>query len=661
MILKKYIHKLYFLLSFILKVHFLGLLMLSLVRLALLLANLQNVAGVAGSSLFEAFSLGLFIDNIVVSYVSSVAILLAAMSTLFFDISKKAFRYCGNIYFIVAYVFILGLGIADIPYFGYFYKHMDVSVLDWLSHDTEGYGMIFGESAYYKYYLLFIVAIVLFSFGTIWFSRKLTTYSREEESQPKYMIVKFIILGLALALICYMGVRRKYYLMQPITEWTTFLHSNSFVNELTMNPVYSYMVSTFVPQSKDKEVAHVISLEDSFALLKKDFIAQSFDSTVSPISRKIIYEGKELRANVVVVLMESMSSYYVEEASHLTPQLNALKNRSFYFKNFYSAATHTNQGIFATLYGIPALFDKTIMDNRVASGNRTLPLCEGLPFNLNMKGYSSAFFLSHEKSFNNTDMFLLRNGYNTRQIYSLENYPKSEIKNSWGVADDYLFKYATGIFNKELEPFFGTIMTITNHPAYIVPKEFKSISSDESEQAVYFSDYCVGQFLKNAAKEEWYKNTIFVFVGDHGKIAGKQQYEMPLSLNHVPLLIYSPLFENEARVIDDMGTQIDIFPTIMGLLNMSYENNSLGIDLFREKRPYAVFTTDDKLGCINDTYLYGYNTASKQEVMYDYRAGSTKDISSDHKEAFDSIRGYAAATVQVTNYLLKNELTKRKQ
>lgn len=260
------------------------------------------------------------------------------------------------------------------------------------------------------------------------------------------------------------------------------------------------------------------------------------------------------------------------------------------------------------------------------------------------------------------DMFFSLNGYEMKNLHSRENYPPSEYVSPWGVNDGYLFKYAANTLgNNDGQPFFGGILTISNHPDYIIPDEFKYVSKNDSEQAVFYSDQCIKQFMDDAAKHDWFDNTIFVFVADHGRLEGQALYEMPLSFNHVPLIIYSPLFEDAPKVIDTYGGQIDIFPTVMGLLNMDYENNSLGIDLMKETRPYAVFSSDDKLGCIDDNFLYCYNTLSKQEYLYDYKANNSQNVASVHKEAFDSMRVYASATVQVTNYLLTNQLLRKKK
>lgn len=662
MILEKYFARVYPVISYIFRVHLLGLILFFAIRLILLLTNIQNIENIKYEYIIDAFALGFFIDNVIVSSISFIPILASIVICVFTDIQKKVIQYVYNLFFILIYSLVFAVSIANIPYFNYFYKHIDKSIISWFKFDTEGYSMIVNETGYYKYYIFFIIIILIFSYLTILFSKIWIKSKTLLDKSSTIRIIKYSSLFIVFALLCFMGIRKKHGLMQPILEWTTYLSPSSFANALTTNAIYNYTLSLTTPEFKDKEIKFAPSLDTSLALLKADFNSQEYNESVSPISRMIRTEGEPLKANVVVVLMESMSSYYLTETPHLTPFLNQLKKQSLYFDNFYSVATHTNQGIFSSLYGFPSYFDKVIMEDRAVSGQASSPRCEGLPVILKDKGYDLSFFVSHNKSYNNMDMFLYKNGYDINQIHSIENYPESKIRTSWGVADDYLFEYATNIFNEKKDQlFFGTIMTISNHPEYYIPEEFMHISKKETERAVYFADYSIKQFIENAQKTDWFKNTIFVFVGDHGRLEGNQYFEMPLSLNHVPMIIYSPLFRNNPKTISEMGTQTDIFPTVMGILNIEYENNSLGIDLLKEKHSYAVFSSDDKLGCINQQYLYCYNTISRQEFLYDYRNNNPNNIMNEFPLVFDSIRNYASASVKVTNYLLENNLSRRKQ
>ena len=133
---------------------------------------------------------------------------------------------------------------------------------------------------------------------------------------------------------------------------------------------------------------------------------------------------------------------------------------------------------------------------------------------------------------------------------------------------------------------------------------------------------------------------------------------MPLSYNHVPLIVYSPAFEGMPKLMEQFGGQVDVFPTLMGMLNISYENNTFGIDLFREERPYMFFSSDDAIGCIDSTYFYSYNFRSEMEGIFDYRNNNPENFISQHKALADSMCSYSASMLQAANFMFKNGLTR---
>jgi phosphoglycerol transferase MdoB-like AlkP superfamily enzyme len=362
--------------------------------------------------------------------------------------------------------------------------------------------------------------------------------------------------------------------------------------------------------------------------------------------------------NVVVVLMESMSAGLLnikENGKEITPFLHELIGKSYYFENFYSAGNHTNHGVMATLFGVPALFDQNIMKNV------DIPLCSGLPNVLQNDGYRTMFFMSHESQYDNMNAFLRENGVS--EIYSQENYPADKRVNSFGVPDDYLLGYAFDKINQEAadnKPFQATVLTISNHPPYIVPERFKTVSSEPQYQIVAYADDAIRQFMAKAAKQKWFNNTVFVFLGDHGKNVGSNTYELPLSYNHIPLIIYSPAFKDAPRKLEQLGGQIDVFPTLMGLLNRSYVNNTLGVDLFKTTRESMFFSADDGLGCINKNYFYAYNFKSKTEGLYKYRNSSPENLVAQNRAKCDSMKLESAAMFQTAQYMIKKQILRLK-
>ncbi len=209
--------------------------------------------------------------------------------------------------------------------------------------------------------------------------------------------------------------------------------------------------------------------------------------------------------------------------------------------------------------------------------------------------------------------------------------------------------------DKTGKPFFATLLTITAHPPFILPAftKFKAKSTDPVDITYEYADWSIRQFMDSCAKQPWYDQTVFVFLGDHG-INPKGPQDVPINYNHIPLIIHAPKLFPKPEVRHQLANQIDVFPTIMGLLDRDYVQNTLGYDLFREKRPFAFFSQDHKLGVVNSQYLY-VARKSGRETMYDYRNGYGIDVIKQHEALADSMKNYATSMLQVSQWLIKEK------
>jgi len=641
---------------YILSVHLLALIFMTTQRLILLMTNLQHIADVDSkfSWITSALIRGVWFDNVIACYISVLPLVVLSVLGLF-NITKKAILNVFNIYYIVIFLLVFAIGFADIPYFNYFFKHLNASIFNWNEEGGTTMGMVFGEASYYVYMALFIITILLFGYLIFMVSKRLLRKNQEKLNPKQYAI--YVPLTFILIALCIFGIRGRFG-YNPIKTSQAYFCDNSFLNQLGINPSFYFMRDVIESSKKHYNVDDLISEEEAIPIVRKALGIDSLKMNTgeSPIVRDVIAEGKPKNMNVVVILMESMSADLLnvkENGKSITPFLNQLITESYYFENFYSAGTHTNHGIMATLYGLPALFDRNMMKNV------DIPLCKGLPNILQQQGYRTMFFMTHEAQYDNMNAFLLENGID--EIYSQEDYPKDKRKNSFGVADDFLFEYGLNKINekaKEPQPFFATMLTISNHPPYIVPDEFESVSNKVQYQIVAFADDAIRQFMEGARKEEWYKNTIFVLLGDHGKIVGSQTYEMPLSYNHVPFILYSPTFDDAPQQFPQLGGQVDVSPTLMGLLNHTYQNNTFGVDLFKTNRPNMFFSSDDALGCINHEFFYTYNFKAKIDGLYKYNDNSPENLVNQYRLEADSMRMYSAAMFQTASHMFKNSLTK---
>ena len=163
-------------------------------------------------------------------------------------------------------------------------------------------------------------------------------------------------------------------------------------------------------------------------------------------------------------------------------------------------------------------------------------------------------------------------------LYEEQDYkaPKIDV---WGISDKNLLLEANEIMKKKKSPFFAIIQTAGNHRPYTIPKEdqaaFKKISfpadtlrkygfeTNEEMNAFRYTDYCFQQFFGAAQKGDYFDNTIFVFVGDHG-IRGYAGDMFPGAWSEQGLTVsmcryYLCSGEIKARIVDNISSQLIFF------------------------------------------------------------------------------------------------------
>jgi len=433
--------------------------------------------------------------------------------------------------------------------------------------------------------------------------------------------------------ICTFGIRgRMGY--NPIKVSAAYYCTDSFLNQLGVNPTFNLLTSTldeFRPENKE---LHLASLDDASTAVANYY---NWIIDADTLSRHC----STTPPNVVLILMESMSANLMERfgnRQHITPFLDSLAQRSLFFTHCYSAGIHTNHGLFATLYSFPALMKRNMMKGT------NIPHYNGLPTILRDNGYHTMFFMTHESQYDNMNAFFRTNGYD--HIFSQEDYPSNEVVNSFGVPDHYLFQYALDTLANTPSPFFATLLTVSNHPPYVIPSWFKPRSSDIEQQIVEYADESLRLFFDQASRQPWFPNTIFALVGDHGKLVGAADSEMPTSYNHVPLLIYSPFLEPSVNA--SWATQMDIQPTLLQLLGIQDTNRHFGIDLLHQQRPYTFYTADDVIGVRGENRLLIVNPSNDQEFLYhNGTAVNEKD------STFANMKSYLFNNLQVSQELVK--------
>jgi phosphoglycerol transferase MdoB-like AlkP superfamily enzyme len=296
--------------------------------------------------------------------------------------------------------------------------------------------------------------------------------------------------------------------------------------------------------------------------------------------------------NVIFVLMESMSAKYLASygGEGITPNLDRLRNTGLAFDNFYSTGTRTVRGLEAVLLSLPPTPGQSILRRPKSDDLFTL----GSVFR--GKSYTTDFIYGGHAFFDNMREFFESNHFG---VLDQGDIPSELVhfSNAWGICDQDVFDFAVTRANDDYKAgkkFFQLILTTSNHRPYTFPPDkIDRPSGSGREAAIKYSDYAIGEFLKSAEKQPWFDKTLFIFVADHDAAVAGGTKILP-SDYHIPFILYGPKLLKTER-IDKLGSQIDVAPTILGLLDFSYQTRFFGHDLRKAVTERAFLGTYQKL------------------------------------------------------------------
>ena len=584
--------------------------------------------------------MGMRFDLVITGYI----LFFPALVLMVLDLLKAKALAVRSVLFILLYaLFWLSILIAavDIPYFNQFFARFSVGAFEWMDSPKFVFQMIAEEPRY----LIFLIPIILVSW--IYF-KALSKILKSTRIWNKSVLVKAPIYLLLLGLM-FLGIRGRITKKSPIRIGTAYFCDNAFLNQMGLNPVFTLMRSYLDSKDDSNNAVNLMDSDSAIAQVQDLFKIQN-SSFSSPIATAIDYDSAVVKRNVVIVIMESMSAAKMNRhgsGKQLTPFLDSLASNSWYFEKTYSAGKHTFNGVFSTLFSFPALYRQHPM--------KQMSQYNGIAYALSKHNYQTAYFTTHDAQFDNVEGFLINNAF--KHIIGQKNYPSKEIKTTLGVPDDYMFRYAIPILSEMAKegPFLSVFMTASDHPPFYVPPYFKSDLSNEKERIVQYADWSLSQFLMSAKKEDWYDNTLFVFVADHG-VPLRASYDISLDYHHSPLIFHGKGITENAQLSSNLSSQIDVFPTIMGMLRLPYIKNNLGIDLLNDERPYLLINDDDKVGVMSKDYLLIMKEGNPSK-LYHYTDLDRKDYSTTYPDLVVEMEEFAKSQMQTYQALLQRSQT----
>jgi len=482
------------------------------------------------------------------------------------------------------------LGITEMDFYREFHQRLNSLVFQYLEEDLGTVSsMLWNGFPVARYLLAWALGTVAMAILLHWIEH----ITRPRQVRPAlawYLRFGVFFLCLLLAVIAARGTLKQ----GPPLRWGDAYTTDSiFANHLGLNGILTLVDAAENSFSDHRDNAWKATLPEAEALATvRQMLLGEHDVLVDADSAAIRRdttppaEGTLPVKHVVVILMESFAGRWVGALgsdADITPNFDRLSREGLLFTRFFSNGTHTHQGMFATMACFPNLpsFEYLM---RMPEGSHQF---SGLPQQLSARGYDDLYVYNGNFQWDNQSGFFSNQGM--RNFIGREDFVDPVfIDPTWGVSDQDMFDRAAVELAKKdpSKPFYALLQSLSNHTPYALPEQLPVApvtdrgSNNQHLTAMRYSDWALGQFFEKAKKSPYYKDTLFVIVGDHGFGSPEQLTEMDLFRFNVPLLLIGPgVREKFGERRDTVGTQIDVVPTIMGRLGGSSRQQCWGRDL----------------------------------------------------------------------------------
>ena len=474
--------------------------------------------------------------------------------------------------FIVINGIALTINLCDSVYFQYTMRRTTTTVFREFSNEGN-LGSIFLTETLHHLYL-----VLLFAFF-IWCAWRLYVKTGLECKRLRpwpYALTVFLSLA-AFAPFVVAGIRGGFTTaVRPIA----ISNANQYVNRpveaaLVLNTPFSLY------RTIGKDVFVVPDYYSSEQEMEGIYTPVHVPSDTIPMTKK----------NVVVLIVESFGREYIGALNKTleggrykgyTPYVDALIRKSVTFTHSYCNGRKSIDGMPSILSSIPMFVEPFFLTP--ASMNHI----DGLASILAAEGYQTAFFHGAQRGSMGFQAFSRATGF--QNYYGREDYDDDtrfggdrDFDGMWAIWDEPFLQYYATKMSEMKEPFMTAVFTASSHHPYAIPEQYKSQYPEEGiiiHKCIRYTDMAIGKFFEKVSREPWFNNTIFVLTSDHTNLSDHAFYQTDIGGFCSPIIIYEPGNpKRQGEVQDKIAQQIDILPTVLGMLHYQKPFFSFGIDV----------------------------------------------------------------------------------
>jgi phosphoglycerol transferase MdoB-like AlkP superfamily enzyme len=567
-------------------------------------------------------------------------------------------------YFAALICLVVAFHLVDLGHYDYLHRRIELSALRFTQNPLISMQMVWET-----YPVLWAIALLcVVSTGLFLSIRWLSSKASLRDVRPR---VSIRVLTISTVVVVYaLGLYGKlsYY---PLRWSDAYFSTDSFSADLAMNPMLHFVNTLATAESNEIDRVQVSGtyrqMANYLGVEEPDVATLNFSRAVRPTP---LAEG---RPNVILIITESFAAHltgFYGNPLAASPEFDRIAESGIAFTRFYTPSIGTAKGVFTTLTGIP---DTSL--GRTASRNpdaiQQQILLDALP------DYTKFYFLGGSANWANIRAVLKRN-INDLNLYEEGSYPNSPRSDVWGISDLHLFEEANDVLRETDAPFFAIIHLAGNHRPYTIPEDNRGFVTEVIEDDVAlengfdmvdgynsfrFMDHSLGFLMKIAKEEEYFANTLFFLTSDNGEIGhvpGPLHPEEALGIayHHAPFIIFGQPLKRRGELLDLVGGQMDVMPTILGALGVPAKNTSLGRNLLDPAealgyafihRPWGV---GRELVVLDDEFLLSKKYGVARPSLHAYRSEDpTRDLAGEQPGRTDALEAIAEGFFQTSRYM----------
>ena len=539
---------------------------------------------------FDVWRGGLMFDTSAILYTNALYVVLI-LFPLHYKESPIYHKIC-KWFFIIVNGLAFAINLADSVYFRYTMRRTTSTVFDEFSSEGN-LGSIIGTELLSHWYLVLLFALIMW---LLW--KFYATPNLNVKALNKWKYNGACLLSLLLFTpFCIAGMRGGFATaVRPITISNAMQYTERPTDApLVLNTPFSLL------RTIDTNVFVVPQYFDSKEEMEAVYTPIHFPSDSLQMDKK----------NIVVLIVESFGREYIgalnktlEDGKYkgYTPCVDSLINKSTTFSHSFCNGRKSIDGMPSILSSIPMFVEPFILTPSSMNDYT------GLAGILAKEGYETAFFHGAQNGSMGFQAFAQKTGF--QRYYGRTEYEEScgtdDFDGTWAIWDEPFLQFFANEMNKMKQPFMTSVFTASSHHPFAVPEKYKKQFTEEEleiHKCIRYTDMSIGKFFDTASRQPWFKNTIFVLTSDHTNMSNHAEYQTDLGGFCSPIIIYDPSHP-EGRTLDKIAQQIDILPTLLGMLHYPKPYFGFGIDLFNTPK--------------ENTWAVNYLNGIYQYVRYGY-------------------------------------------